>query len=237
MSLTDGRADHIDRASLNIAQTIMYEVKTQRQVAHIPKNVNSDRFRYNKCYNEHVLAVGLKVHAYSRSKHLITYLHALGLSVHYSHILRIETQLAQAVVSRMSETDGIYIPPGLQYGTPLFFAADNIDFSEDTIDGKNTLHATVIVVFQQVQEVTSTASTLPISTKASSRSLKGYKGITLQDSGIRGTPKPINSPKVPRLYNRAMYEQLQELHQRRPILACRPLSSKIYDNAQNTDGC
>lgn len=195
MSLTDGRADHIDRASLNIAQTIMYEVKTQRQVSHVPKNVN--KFRYNKCDNEHVLAVGLKVHAYSRSKHLISYLHSLGLSVTYSRILRIETQLAQAVISRMTETGGIYIPPDLKNGIPLFFAADNIDFSEDTHDGKNTLHATVIVAFQQKQEGTSAAVTLPIVTESSSRSLKGYKDMPLQDSGIHGNPKPTQSPKYP----------------------------------------
>ena len=41
MSLADERANHIDRATINIAQNIMYEVKTQRQVTHIPKNVNS----------------------------------------------------------------------------------------------------------------------------------------------------------------------------------------------------
>jgi len=45
MSLADERANHIDRATINIAQNIMYEVKTQRQVTHIPKNVTADRFR------------------------------------------------------------------------------------------------------------------------------------------------------------------------------------------------
>ena len=141
----------------------------------------------------------MKVNAYSRSKHLITYLHSLGVSVSYSRILRVETQLAQAVISRMTTTGGIYIPPGLEYGVPLLFAADNINFSEDTHDEKNTLHATVVVAFQQKQAGVSTASTLHIMTKASSRSLKGYKGITIQDSGIRGTPKPIQSPtEVPR---------------------------------------
>lgn len=183
---------------------------------------------------------GLKVHAYSRSKHLIAYLHSLEFCVHYSQILRIETQLAQAVISRMSETGGIYIPPGLHYGRPLFFAADNIDFSEDTHDGKNTLHATVMVAFQQLHESTLTAATLPISTKASSRSLKGYNGVILHNSGIRGTPKPINSPRYPHYsYQRTKYEQLQDFHQWGPFLACSPVSSKIDDNAytSSTNGC
>ena len=97
----------------------------------------------------------------------------------------------------MSETGDIYIPPGHQHGRPLFFAADNIDFSEDTHDGKNTLHATVMVAFQQEEGGLLNTSTLTISTKASSRSLKGYKGVTLQESGIHGTPKPTSSPKYP----------------------------------------
>ena len=90
----------------------------------------------------------------------------------------------------MCETGDIYIPPGLQHGRPLFYAADNIDFSEDTHDGKNTLHATVMVAFQQEEEGLLNTSTLTISTKASSRSLKGYKGITLQESGICGVAMP-----------------------------------------------
>ena len=31
-----------------------------------------------------------------------------------------------------------------------FFAADNVDFAEDTADGKNTTHGTVTVVYQGV---------------------------------------------------------------------------------------
>ena len=49
----------------------------------------------------------------------------------------------------MSLTNGIYIPPGLCNEGHLFFALDNIDFAEDTVDGKNTLHGTVLVAFQQ----------------------------------------------------------------------------------------
>jgi len=54
-----------------------------------------------------------------------------------------------------------------------------------------------MVAFQQEEGGLLNTSTLTISTKASSRSLKGYKGITLQESGIHGTPKPTSSPKYP----------------------------------------
>jgi len=75
-------------------------------------------------------------------------LHQLGVSVDYMRILRIETQLAQAVLSH-SNGHGTYIPPALAKGQFLYFAVDNSDFSEDIADGKNTLHATAMVVFQR----------------------------------------------------------------------------------------
>ena len=70
------------------------------------------------------------------------------MSVNYVRILRIETQLAQAVLSNFSEQN-IFIPPKLCKGQFIFFSVENSDFSEDTPDGKNTLHATAMVVFQR----------------------------------------------------------------------------------------
>ena len=63
--------------------------------------------------------------------------------------MRVETQLAEAVIRKMTETNGVYIPADMSKGKTVFFAIDNIDFSEDTLDGKNTLHGTVLVAFQQ----------------------------------------------------------------------------------------
>ena len=40
------------------------------------------------------------------------------------------------------------MPPALAKGKFIYFSVDNSDFSEDTPDGKNTLHATAMVVFQ-----------------------------------------------------------------------------------------
>ena len=70
------------------------------------------------------------------------------MSVDYTRILRTETQLAQAVLSNSSEHD-IYIPPELSRNKFIFFSVDNSDFSEDTPDGKNNLHATAMVMFQR----------------------------------------------------------------------------------------
>ena len=83
-----------------------------------------------------------------RSRSIIDVLHQLGASVDYTHILRIETQFAQAVPSNSSEHN-IYIPPELSRNKFIFFSIDNSDFSEDTPDGKKNLHATAMVVFQR----------------------------------------------------------------------------------------
>ena len=70
------------------------------------------------------------------------------VSVNYVRILRTETHFAQAVLSNFTEQN-IFIPPKLCKGQFIFFSIDNSDFSEDTPEGKNTLHATAMVVFQR----------------------------------------------------------------------------------------
>ena len=92
------------------------------------------------------VGVGLLALQQMRSKSVIDVLHELGVSVNDARILRVETQLAQAVLSNSSEHN-IFIATKLCKGQFIFFSVDNSDFSEDTPDGKNTLHATAMVVF------------------------------------------------------------------------------------------
>jgi len=138
----------------NIFQFIMYEVKSSRQMKLNPKCAESG-FRHlsSKHENSHVLAVGLKVHTYTRSKHLVNYLHANNVSVDYTSILRIETQLTEAVLRWMTLAQGVYIPPGLKKKRFIFFAVENIDFAEDTVAGKDTLHSTMMTDYQQKDDL------------------------------------------------------------------------------------
>ena len=39
----------------------------------------------------------------------------------------------------MEQNGDLYIPPDVVQGRHVFFAIDNVDFSEDTYDGKNTM--------------------------------------------------------------------------------------------------
>lgn len=80
-----------------MAEWIMYDVKSQRQVSHAPQNPEE-----NFCLCIHspgLVGVGLKVH--SRSNELVDFLLANGINVEYSCILRIDTQLALAIFERM----------------------------------------------------------------------------------------------------------------------------------------
>ena len=42
-----------------------------------------------------------------------------------------------------------YVPPFLKKGLFVFFAIDNTDFAEDTVDGKGTTYGTITAVYQK----------------------------------------------------------------------------------------
>ena len=95
------------------------------------------------------LAVGIVVHQAARSKQLITMLHGFGMSVDYNRILRVEAQIEGSALKRMELNDGLYIPPDLVLDSHVFFAVDNVDFAEDTPNGKNTFHGTAMAIYQR----------------------------------------------------------------------------------------
>lgn len=74
---------------------------------------------------------------------------AQGYCVSYSCVMHLETALANAVVENTMMFQGLYDPPFLRKGTFVFFAADNTDFAEDSVDGKGTTHGTIVAVYQK----------------------------------------------------------------------------------------
>ena len=120
---------------MTITQNILYAFKSECQVQYKPKNEESlfcHRYEWPQ-----LLAVAIAVHKATRSKKLIQFLHGFALSVDYSHILRIETKLASYVLDKIA-LEGAYVPPCIGKGRFIFFAIDNSDFNEDTLDGKRT---------------------------------------------------------------------------------------------------
>ena len=97
------------------------------------------------------LAMGLAVHQLVRNKDLVNMLRGFGMSVKYNRLLRVETQIERSVIKRMEENNGLVLPSDLVTGRHTFFAVDNIDFTEDTYDGRNTLHGTAMAIYQRCQ--------------------------------------------------------------------------------------
>lgn len=91
----------------------------------------------------------LAVYQESWNQSTIDLLNRIGVSVSYRSLLHHQTALAVLAAERANSA---FVPRRLQEGEFVHFAIDNIDFQEDTIDGKNTLHATITEAFQPVGE-------------------------------------------------------------------------------------
>lgn len=90
-------------------------------------NVNCTTTRHTREMPLQV-AVGLTMHACTRSRFLIQFLHNIGASIDYGRVLRLETKIATEVVKSMDEYGGAYVPSQLVKGRFVYCAADNIDF-------------------------------------------------------------------------------------------------------------
>ena len=95
------------------------------------------------------VAVRIAIHQAVRSKQLVNMLYGFGLSVEYNRLLRVEAQFESSVLKRMEESNGLFLPPDIVKGRHVFFAIDNMDFAEDTYDGRNTLHGTAMDIYQK----------------------------------------------------------------------------------------
>ena len=132
------KRDEATIKSVNIvSQPIMLHFKTDRQMSYQPKEDVGFRSR-----TETPLGVGLAltVHKKTRSKELV--------NTTYTNVVNIEKHIACGVVERMKITGGFCLPPFVKRGNAVYFAADNIDFVENTSDGQNTLHGTILIINQ-----------------------------------------------------------------------------------------
>ena len=62
---------------------------------------------------------------------------------------QLKTSMASSVIKQILATGGVHVPPELLKN---HFPADNLDFMENTPDGKRTFHGTVLVVYQSLEE-------------------------------------------------------------------------------------
>ena len=96
------------------------------------------------------VGLAMSVRLITGSKQLITMLNRLGHCLSYDETERIDTSLALEVTAK-SEDTGVCIPSNIVPGGFVQVAADNNDINEETLDGKQTTHATTVVLYQRKQ--------------------------------------------------------------------------------------
>ena len=127
----------------------MFGFKSRRQLAHKPSDEGAG-FRYKQTReNPHTVGLALTIHHDTRNKLLLELMSSLGYCLSYKRTLMIETALANAVVENTRKFQGLYVPPFLKKGAFIFFAADNTNSSEDTVNGRGTTHGTITAIYQK----------------------------------------------------------------------------------------
>ncbi|EDO35706.1 predicted protein [Nematostella vectensis] len=119
-----------ERRILSIAQDIIHCASNAR--TKLPKHIS----------------LAMTVHHLTGSKQLVSILNRMGHSSSYDDLKAVDTSLAMEVMAR-AEQHGTVVPSFISPGAFVQLAADNNDLNEETLDGKNTTHATTMVVYQR----------------------------------------------------------------------------------------
>ena len=142
--LCQAKTEDVKKRAISLCQTTISMCLTERQ----SNNKKAEALRQSREMPQQ-LAVGLAVHQATRSKNLVNMLHGFGMSVEDNRVMRVESQIEATVLLRMEDDGGMYIPPDVVKNRHVFFAIDNVDFAEDTYDGKRTLHGAAIAIYQK----------------------------------------------------------------------------------------
>ncbi|PIK40695.1 hypothetical protein BSL78_22450 [Apostichopus japonicus] len=89
------------------------------------------------------------LHQATRSKVLVDLFHKAGHTLSYKQVLQLDTALAESTLKSMDPQTGAVMPPNIMQDRFMHFTADNIDILDETLDGKNTFHATQMAVWQR----------------------------------------------------------------------------------------
>ena len=183
------KSEDVHKRAMSLSQSTVSMCLSDRQV----KYEKSDALIRSTVEMPQQLAVGLAVHQAVRSKELINMLHEFGMSVDYNRILRVEAQIESSVLNRVAQNDGIYLPPDIVIGRHVFFAVDNVDFAEDTPDGKHTFHGTAMAIYQR-SDPTDKEPEVTVDTTDQRRSIKELPESVTK---ILECPPPPSKPVGP----------------------------------------
>ena len=93
-------------------------------------------------------SLAMSVRHLTGSKQLIKILNTLGHCCSYDETEVIDTSLAKESLAKAKKT-GVAIPSNITRGKFIQFAGDNNDINEETLDVKQTTHATTLVIYQK----------------------------------------------------------------------------------------
>ena len=128
---TEKRKRYIGQTVNNITQLIYQATKSDSQLRYKPTSDSNKTF-YNTKETTFSVGLGLLIYRKTRSKDVVNILANLDLSIDYEKVLRVETDIANAVVQRALKNNGVYVPPSIKAGLPVHFAVDNCDFKNGT---------------------------------------------------------------------------------------------------------
>ena len=138
------RKDEASKSVDVVCQMICQNTKSDRQIV-----LKSERAF--KTTVETPLSIGLPMTIHSRFRNFIALsnLSEVYVGQDYRKFMELEKCIEYAVLDRISDTGWYCLPDFVRKGVNIWFAVDNIDFLEDTAYGQNTLHGTILVIFQR----------------------------------------------------------------------------------------
>ena len=182
------------QAALTIAQLLKFNaVRHQRKA----KTVS---VRHSLAQETPLLIyVGLQVHAHTRKRELIDNLSHLGMSISYDRVLRLSTEMGNAVC-KMYELQNIVCPPTMRGNLFTTAAVDNIDHNPSSTTAKHSFHGTSISMLQHKtsQDDGVVRSSVPIDRLSTSKSVNDlpdyYTDVPPVSVGVKGSPVPAGTP-------------------------------------------
>ena len=103
------------------------------------------------------------LHQATGSKDLVRLFHKAGHNLNYQQVLRVDTALAENTLKSINYATATVIPTNFVEDKFVHFTADNIDILDETLNGKNTFHATQVEAWQQGQTSDRVLATLSTS--------------------------------------------------------------------------
>ena len=128
------------------------EVESEEKTRHMVMNVAQDLIygvSKGKKWTPKHIGLTSTLHQATRSKDLVNLFHQAGHCLSYKQLLKIDTAQAKNTLESMDPTSGAVVPENFVPNTFIHFTADNIDILDESLDGKNTFHATQMAAYQR----------------------------------------------------------------------------------------